>query len=347
MAPENIHLEQALIKHRETLKDHFNPQENIDEQSKIRLVEHGGFLALPHSISEFVIKSIKRRTDLIIFFCLIRYTLGFNRHYCKASNTFIANWTGLHAPHVRRSLKNLKSLGLVEVISPGTSGGTPTVYELPIIKNYLEWRAMDLEKPGRYPQDNQSCYSKSTKLVSKKEKQNKKVNTTLSQKNILPVSLEEYISSIRSPQKREQEDYFLSKLLSEFEAYEIVDSLTFIQQNGALETKKSVHSPMKYLSYTCEQILQVVNKNKSKQRRAIEVQQEINENLVEEKLKAKHDSDVLNKAIQLFESELSNDEQLFYLDQYNQNNFAHLQFSMPKAVVRTSGIKAWFKERYP
>jgi hypothetical protein len=226
----------------------FNVHQYAPPGAIINLTEKAGSLFLPHVLNQFAIQAIHRKSDLIIFQCLVRFTLGFNRPICKASNNFIARWTGLHTPHIRRGLKNLKTVGLIKLVSPGNPAGKPTVYEVPIVAGLLKWKnetqrgSNMVAEPKRVIQDrsqqrNQTESTGKTSAVPKKEKEIKNRNTTLDQE-ILPFKLRDYISNLKPHRQRVEEEFHLGELLKEYDPTTIEEALDYVECGRKMGVKQ-------------------------------------------------------------------------------------------------------------
>jgi hypothetical protein len=290
---------------------------------------------------------------------MLRYSLGFNRPTCKLSNTFIAKWTGLLTPNVRKGLRELKIMGLVRVVKPGSFSG-PTIYDVPIVRGFLDWKTnretgvkqgeikLIPSHTGVRPNQSQTWDSVGStgrfRTIPKKEILNKNLKKTLPQLSDLPQNLQTYVLELRPHQKRVEEEYCLSQLLIDYRPEDISDALVFITKYGALDSGEVVHSPMKYLSFTAEQIIAESRKRKDKLLRAEQLKVQIERQQEEESLKREKDEAEFRSALQTFESSLTEDEQNTTLNGFYQENCGNSSF-MPKNVVRRMAISDWYKRR--
>lgn len=201
----------------------------------VKLVEKGGALFVPHRLNEFAIKVVRKKVDLVVFQCMIRYTLGFHRPVARLSNGFIGTWTGLQTPNVRKGIRSLKEMGLVKILVPGTASST-ALYDVPIVRGYLDWRRereieakrgatnqdeiqtiLDTDNPrpvrtgfSGIPEQEQ-IKSGPDSARSPRKKSERKEN--LSPLENLPHRITNFIATIRPHQKRVEEEYHLHQLL--------------------------------------------------------------------------------------------------------------------------------------
>jgi hypothetical protein len=106
-----------------------------------------GSLHIPHQLFEFAQKATSSRNELLIFNCLIRFSLGFHRTSCEAGYSFIAQWTGIDdSANVRKSMKTLLAAGLIVKIREADSvRNIAAVYEIPVVRMFLDPEA---KEPG-------------------------------------------------------------------------------------------------------------------------------------------------------------------------------------------------------
>jgi hypothetical protein len=238
------------------------------------LKEKRGVFAIPHVIFEFRWKAIESKIELMVFDCLLRFTLGFHRAQCVASNSFIAEWTGLHPPNVRKALKGLMESGLIKRLEVGSVKHQAASFEIPLVRAYLsDPRNNEYQRKGIKfgtdteiesisdqinPSLNQSESSDQINLRTqldssyKKERSNKKINKTLSAEleDFLSINL---ISDNATSKEREKIFFLVSKGKDQNEILELAQNLI---AQGALNGEKC-DRPFSYLaSGPYEKILQ-------------------------------------------------------------------------------------------
>lgn len=143
-----------------------------DSAKPIALVENNlGVHQIPHQIFEFLIKATESRVELAVFACILRYTSGYHRSTCEASTRFIADWTGLSQTSVRNGLVPLIAKKLVACLKKGNSFDDPSIYEVPVVKGYLE--SLQSAEPKKQPT--------SSNPASQIQKEQKKIESTPSQ----------------------------------------------------------------------------------------------------------------------------------------------------------------------
>lgn len=243
---------------------------------KIELVERGeGTFHIPHKIYELVHKAVDTKVELLVFNCLLRYTLGFQRSSCQASQSFISRWTGIAVPNVRKALKSLIEREFIRRLEEGTIVHESAVYELPIVTAYLAYERCrklgasftksEIEK-RLDENDLRSKWVESSDQnkprteidsIPKKERGNKNVNKTRSLE--MPDVLANYFAEAMPKQKLEREQKAYLELENQFGAVSIARAFEFLKRHGALEDKKPVHSPMAYLAFSIGDVLRCAN----------------------------------------------------------------------------------------
>jgi hypothetical protein len=238
-----------------------------------------GRLIIPHRLCEFLNYATTTRNELLVLTCLVRFSLGFHRNWCEAGYSFIARWTGISdVANVRRSVKNLLELGIIRKTEEhDCASNSGSVYEVPVVQAYLTYlialkngndenRQGSLDRPvvvspsgsndQRVPNQQacgQNTHRPEVETTTKKESTNDNSNETLSSR--LPTILNSYLQQIGAPTKRENEQFFLYKLLANYDSHQIEISLSFILANGTLGSREKCHSPLKYLATAMDQIL--------------------------------------------------------------------------------------------
>ena len=238
---------------------------------QVDLVERGGWLMNPHVINEFAHKVIRKKEELVIFNCLLRYTLGFNRPTCQVSYTFVSKWTGLNVPNTRRGIKGLLQSKLIVIARFGTAAQT-TVYEIPIVTGFLLWAAEKQNKKegsaasstsreefnplGGSLIDNSLMEERSNGLLSNGipdyiqrdsgtivgetiKKQNSETNETHPQQQHPDSSvLDQYFESVQPRGKQSQEREFFKRLKMDFREADILLGLQYLQTHGVLGSRE-------------------------------------------------------------------------------------------------------------
>ena len=349
--------------------DYFDVTRYIPEGVDVDLVEKGGALFIPHRINEFAVKVIPHKVALIVFQCVLRYSLGFNRPTCRLSNNFIAKWTGLHNPNVRKGLKEIKEMGLLRIVSPGSSSRA-TIYDVPIVRGFLDWKKnkegglkqaeidsssaqikggskQSPEHVGvglnQSPKGNQNNPTRGIGTLLKKENPKENLKKTLSQLESLPPKVKSYILSLKPRAKRVGEEHFLNQLLLDYKAEDIANALDYVQSKGTIDTHQPVHSPMNYLGHTIEQILGDMREQQERLERAEATKRAADEKVADEERKRKEGAELYRKAISQFESKLSEDEQNDFLNNYYHENYGD-NGMIPKGLVKEFAIREWYKK---
>lgn len=295
----NLRSKQAEMDSRPVKKpvDGFDVTPFAPNVSELELFEHGdGAFHIPHKIYEFVHKAVDTKVELLVFNCLLRYTLGFQRATCQASQSFISRWTGIAAPNVRKALRSLIERKFIRRLEEGTISHDSAVYELPLVTAYLAYdrsrkltaafKKSEIERrlDENVLRSNQPAISdqiergSEIESIPKKERENKNGNKTLSPTTL--VVLEKYFSELAPKQKRERELKAFQDLKGQFEVSQIERALVFVQKYGALEDKAPVHSPMAYLALSIRDVLKYAQeedaalkrRRDAEQRQALELQ---------------------------------------------------------------------------
>jgi hypothetical protein len=170
----------------------------------VYLLETGkGVHHVPHKIFEFIFKAATSKVEILVFGCLVRYTLGFHRSQCEASLTFISEWTGLAVPGVRRGLDGLIEKRLIKLISIGNCTRVSSIYEQSTI----------------------------VKLGIKKETINKNLNKTLSLGEHSKY-IENYFFNIRSQSKKQREMKHFESFKNSYSLEDISDAVKVLIEKG-------------------------------------------------------------------------------------------------------------------
>jgi hypothetical protein len=324
-----------------------------------------GELRIPHRLYEFAHRVTSTRNELLVFDCLLRFSLGFHRSWCEAGYSFIAAWTGINdITNIKKSLKTLIGAGIVvKAKEHNSASNCGSIYELPVVKGYLEYvatkkdrsRTVETEKypvgelptgrltPGNVtpPAGGQETYGPVGDLPPKKENINKNSKKTLSQER--STDLDAYVDQIKPASKRESEIHFLGKLLSEYSSQDVAMALAYLQRFGVLGRKEECHSPLKYLGSAIEQVLP----------KAREYQVLLNA-VRDDRSTAKGDKPSAESvsaenrlrtiALSAFETELPQAEQDRLLADITRENSVR-GYAPPIGVLRGMAALKWFDER--
>lgn len=326
----------------------FDVSKFVPKGVKVEFTEKGGSLFIAHTINEFAIKVLRRKTDLVVFQCMLRFTLGFRRPVCKLSYTFISKWTGIKPPNIRRGISNLLDMELIKIAIPHSSKSlTATIYEVPMVREYLAWLKKKESKKqdllsNCIPPTNQSDNEPIINAITKKENPKEKLETH-SQQQSLPHKIEAYFSELKPHSKRVGEEHFFNQLLMDYKPQDIADALDWVQEKGTVDSNEPVHSPMKYLSYTIETVLRTTREQQERRERADTAKREAEEKIAREERKRKEEAELYRKAIGEFESKLTEDEQNDYLNSYYQENYGGNSM-IPKGMVREFAVREWYRK---
>ncbi|MBI3534594.1 MAG: replication protein [Deltaproteobacteria bacterium] len=256
----------------------------------IELVERSnGVFQIPHRIFEFALKATSTKVELLIFMCLLRFTLGFKKAQCQLSQTAIARWTGVAASNIRKGLKNLIKSGLIVRKEDGLLNHTSAMYHVPVVKAFLEYDAkiknnstqssLSLNQSELKSISDQSKLSLNQSqnsvqnelrtqlnLSSIKESINKELNKTLSQE-YLPENIKQYFETLKPEKKRESEFNAFLSLKKDYVDREITDCVEYLKAHGLPGSKEPCHSPMAFLSVGIKEVLESLKVAKDKAHR--------------------------------------------------------------------------------
>lgn len=245
----------------------FNIQNYLPGGKQTQLIEVSkGTHQIPHKIFEFMIKVTESRAEMAVFACLMRYTLGFHRSTCEASHSFIAQWTGLPLSSVRRGLESLLKARLIVTTEEGVSFKESTVYQVPLIRDYLE---KPDSKQAQYSAQNeqssvQSEHSTMPKLSTKKENTNITKEITTLTPHALPEYLKNYLSTLKPEQKRKREQKHFETLKNDYNVEDIAEAVKLLIEEGVPGTGDKCHSPFGFLACSMESVLSLINSRRDK-----------------------------------------------------------------------------------
>jgi hypothetical protein len=330
----------------------FVPQ----EKGTIAWREKGsGELRIPHRLYEFAHRVTSTRNELLVFDCLLRFSLGFHRSWCEAGYSFIAAWTGISdITNIKKSLRTLLAAGIVvKTKEHDSASNSGSIYELPVVKGYLEYIANTREQqpakqpvgfapsghatPGdvKSPAGGRKTSGPLGVLPPKKENLNQSSKKSLSQENL---EIDAYVDGIKPAAKRESEMHFLGKLLSEYPMQEVLLALNYVRRFGALGSKQECHSPLKYLSAAIEQVLPRAREWTALLCRTENV--ESGSEVVNDDIPSA-DSKLRVRALEAFQSQLPQGEQDRLLAEATTENSV-MGYAPPINVLRSIAAMKWF-----
>lgn len=73
-----------------------------------------GYMRLATTLVDALLASDLSKREWQVLMFLFRRTYNFNQKWCRATSTYIAEGTGLHAAHVRAVLRDLEAAGCIE-----------------------------------------------------------------------------------------------------------------------------------------------------------------------------------------------------------------------------------------
>lgn len=318
----------------------------------------GGALHIPHRMMEWLIKVCANKVQLRVMLCLIRNTLGYQRSICEASQTFVGNWTDLLEPNARRALKQLLALGLIVQRHRGTSKDNWGVYEVPVVKAYLEFlwekngdtgsaptgiETNSVEAPPSSKQaenPDQNNLSSQINLNSNKEVL-KKLKETLSQKenSDLPEELSNYLSSLKAYKKREGEFNHFRELRKDYSLSDLSKCVEYLLGYGTPGKGAICHSPMAYLSHAMSEVLKAVRQSEAKTEKVVR-HQKARETLVDQGREQKDAEEAeFDAKIAAFESAFPSPEsQHEYLVKFSER---YPSLSVTGPALRNLAIVEW------
>lgn len=322
-----------------------------------------GELRIPHRLYEYAHRVTSTRNELLVFDCLLRFSLGFHRSWCEAGYSFIAAWTGINdITNIKKSLRTLLGAGIVvKTKDHDSASNSGSIYEVPVVKAYLEYvaskkSALSSEQPAKSPlgglpsgQANQRGITPGAggqttsgpvgELPPKKENSNKTPKKTLSQE--AATELDDYIDQIKPASKRESEIFFLGRLLPEYPSQDVAMALGYVRAFGVLGSKQECHSPLKYLASAIEQVLPKAREYRELLQRSSDAPNKTRSAPNESETAEDH---FRSTALAAFESEVPQEEQDRYLANVTRENSV-MGYAPPISVLRGMAALKWFEER--
>ena len=228
----------------------------------------GGSFMIPHQLFEYCQRMASTKKELIIFNCLLRYSLGFHRADCEASLSFISQWTGIKDKrNISKTLKRLLAKEVIQVKRDFNARTLQsTIYFIPIVEEYLRAKQPGVNSTsgqndlGSNQPETRGRFNPSPEvdLTPKKENSNKKLNKTLSPE------LESYFEKLPD-RKRISERVALSRLELTHSLEEISKALGWVEKNGSPGSGEPVHSPLAFLATAMNEVLERVAEAEEKQ----------------------------------------------------------------------------------
>ncbi len=306
----------------------------------------GGSFMIPHQLFEYCQRMASTKKELIIFNCLLRYSLGFHRADCEASLSFISQWTGIKDKrNISKTLKRLLAKEVIQVKRDFNARTLQsTIYFIPIVEEYLRAKQPGVNSTsgqndlGLNQPETRGRFNPSPEvdLTPKKENSNKNSNKTLSPE------LESYFEKLPE-RKRISERVALSRLELTYAPEEISKALAWVKKNGSPGSGETVHSPLAFLSTAMNDVLGRVASNEEKQAS----EQKLRE--LEKKAKAE-EADRLAAEELLFQEASCAFEKAFtettLREEKLEELISKLSFgrNLPEKIVRRLVILAWYKK---
>ncbi len=341
----------------------FDAQVYLPKDRMVPLRENSvGTHQIPHKIYEFMFKASGTKVELLVFACLIRFSMGYHRAGCKASLSFIAGWTGLAIPNARKGVEALLASGLVVRMELGSHFSRPSLYEIPVVKGYLEHlvklpqteklseksECESVEKE-RAPLSNQLQYCDQINpgtvidSITNKDIINKNLKKTLSPDPFL----KNYFDSLQSKRKKESEWKHFEEIQNDgYSVQQISTCLELLAKEGIPQTnsdsakvKIECHSPMAFLSTAIERVLaeatlrnEKIRAKEDREKRTTSDQEKKAQDSAREEIE-------FSEKVRLFEKAFPTQaEQQKHIDEFAKKNPI---FSRAPSLLKNLAISAW------
>lgn len=249
------------------------------DQSLMHLLEfkdklRSGYTRIPNSILMDLLSGEYSPVEMKIILLVARMTIGFkNRPYAPLSKRVIETLIGSQGGSILQALQKLEKAGVLKKIAGDQMN--PNQFGL----NFDD-KVFDSD-PNRRTWGEKTTRDENITQV-KKESQgvktpNNKDNYINNNKNIISLSnisihLKEYFSNLKPQSKRESEYRQYQILREDFTDEQIIQSLSFLQENGLLHSGQHCHSPMAYLSQAIVQVLKAAQQKYEKHEKVAESQ---------------------------------------------------------------------------
>jgi phage replication O-like protein O len=362
---DNTYRETATVLDTESVLSHdaeLSPAKSTKNRTSSRaqtyLIQEGeGFTRLPHQITEALQREDFTARQLKILITILRETVGWGREFAVLSANDFKNKTGIAAPHIFVTLRDLEAIGAIIRKLNGKNAKNGYSLNRNFFSKYLPKRERTTKSElntdlvsstqiGTTPDTNAvlggqyragttdstlnlSDYSRSAAL---------KKDLNINLKNSLSVEplqmLLDFTETIRPRSKKESERDFLDQLLLEYLPEEIYGSLQHVQKHGVLGSAESCHSPFRYLSTAIEQVLVCV-KRQEKNTLAVSEQHYSEEKGRSEEIER------LEIATNAFKSTLTPEEQEAYVDGYIRSKSVG-GFCLPRGIAIKLAVSEWY-----
>lgn len=325
-----------------------------------------GELRIPHRLYEYAHKVTSTRNELVVFDCLLRFSLGFHRSWCEAGYSFIAAWTGISdITNVKKSIRTLVTAGIIaKTKAHDSASNSGTIYELPVVKAYLEYLAQqrgpatsrsasgdplgaaptgqNAPRPVSPPAGGRGTPGPVGDSPPKKENPNQKSNKTPSRD--WSVQLDEYLDHVKPASKRESEMFFLGKLLKEYSSQDLTLAVEYVRRFGVLGSREQCHSPLKYLGTAIEQVIPKAREYEGILRAEHAYVDRAGDDRAARQNEQSAETELYTAALRAFTAELSQEEQDRCLAEATRENSV-MGYAPPLGVLRNLAAMKWFEAR--
>ena len=258
-----------------------------------------GTYQVPHKLYEFCVKVADTKIELKVFLCLMRFSMGFHRSQCEAGLSFVSRWTGLDRRNVHKAIEALLVKGLIVRVTLGKHFDQGSIYEIPIVKAYLDYtsqrRASNSKTPPStepsIPQKSESLVlnqqqycsqnNNSTVVESPPKKDNSKKTKNINHTPLQNEFLDQYFQSIKQNKKRNREWQCFEELQKDqYTLLEIAEAVDFLLEEGVPQEKSDLpqlkitcHFPMAFLLMQMDWVLKFIPARREKLRKREERKQ--------------------------------------------------------------------------
>jgi hypothetical protein len=267
----------------------------------------------------------------------------------RASVRFIEQQAGIPHATISRNLRTLREIGIVSLLETDYKHGNVWKVSPVAFGN----RGPDIKPPRfEHPQGERS---KSAEATSKRATSSLDLRTELPQDecNIrnsrtprtLSLGFENArvlwaeIEQTRPAEKRKSESACLEQLLENYSTEDLTLALTFLKRNGILRSGERAHSPFRYLATAAEDVIKAARKNASFA--TVHLLHGRTEGEAEgEKKSVEEDREVRSKALQIFQTEVAEEERKQFVEAYIQSEYPH-GYLPPEQVILSLAAMRW------